>query len=226
MIAHYFKQNKPKSKILILDAKEAFSKQALFMDGWKAVYGGMIEWVPKSKDGAVVRVNANTLEVETEFGGKHKAAVLNVVPPQKAGMIAERAGVVVNNWVPVVPSTFASQKDPNIYVVGDATLAAPMPKSGFIANSQAKAAALAIAASLGGKPAPAPVWLNTCYSMIAPGYGISVANFYRVIDGKITEVPNTGGVSPRDGNADFRRREAEYALGWYASIAQDTWGTA
>ena len=227
MIAHYLKTNKPKSKILILDAKENFSKQALFMDGWKAVYGGMIEWVPQSKDGKVVRVDPIALEVETEFGTKHKASVLNVVPPQKAGFIADRAGVTAENgWVPVVASTFASQKDANIYVVGDATVAAPMPKSGFCANAQGKVVAAAIAATLDNKPAPAPTWLNTCYSLIAPNYAISVAGVYKVADGKIIEVQGSGGVSPRDADAGFRQREADYTFGWYAAIAQDTWGTA
>ena len=227
MIAHYLKTNKPKSKILVLDAKENFSKQALFMDGWKALYGSMIEWVPQSKDGKVVRVDAGALEVETEFGTKHKASVLNVVPPQKAGVIAERAGVTAENgWVPVNPSTFASTKDANIYVVGDATVAAPMPKSGFCANAQGKVAAAAIAATLDGKQPVAPHWLNTCYSMVAPDYAISVAGVYRVADGKIIEVPNSGGVSPRDADAAFRQREAEYSKGWYAAITQDTWGTA
>ena len=227
MIAHYFKTNKPRSKILVLDAKENFSKQPLFQDGWKAVYGDMIEWVPQSKDGKVVRVNAATLEVETEFGGKHKAAVLNVVPPQKAGAIADRAGVTAENgWVPVDPRSFASAKDPNIYVVGDATVAAPMPKSGFCANAQGKVVAAAVAAALDGREAPAPLWLNTCYSLISPDYGISVAGVYRVIDGKIAEVPSSGGVSPRDADAAFRRSEAQYTQGWYSAITQDTWGAA
>ncbi len=225
MVAHYLKTNKPHSKILVLDAKDQFSKQGLFTDAWAALYGDMIEWVGLSQDGKVVRVDADAREVETEFGNKHKAAVLNVVPPQQAGLIAERAGVTDDSgWVPVVPATFASAKVEHVYVVGDATIAAPMPKSGFCANTQAKVVAAAVVADLAGRAPPAPVWVNTCYSLIAPDYGISVAGVYRVMDGKIAEVEGSGGVSPREADAAFRKREADYGAGWYAAISADTWG--
>lgn len=226
MVAHYFKTRKPKSKILVLDAKENFSKQGLFLDGWKKFYGEMIEWVPLSKDGKVVRVDAKAREVETEFGKKHKASVLNVVPPQKAGFIADRAGVSApSGWVPVKAQTFESSQVADIYVVGDATAAAPMPKSGFVANAQGKVAAAAIAASLAGQPAATASWANTCYSLIAPDYGISVANVYNVVDGKLNEIKGSGGVSPREASAEFRKLEADYGVAWYNSIANDAWGT-
>ena len=110
MVAHYLKKHKPKSKILILDAKDAFSKQGLFQAGWQRFYGDLIEWVPLAKDGKVVRVDPATLTVETEFGQQHKADVLNVIPPQKAGLIAERAGVTnESGWVPVKHQTFESE---------------------------------------------------------------------------------------------------------------------
>ncbi len=225
MVAHYIKTKKPKSKLLILDAKENFSKQGLFQDGWKKFYADIIEWVPVSKDGKVVKVNAKTREVETELGNKHKAAVLNVVPPQKAGVIADRAGVTsASGWVPVKPQTFESAQVADIHVVGDATIAAPMPKSGFCANAQAKVAAAAIVASLAGREAPRASWSNTCYSLIAPNYGISVAGVYEVVDGKIVEIKG-GGVSPREASDEFRKLEAQYGVGWYNAIAQDTWGS-
>jgi sulfide dehydrogenase [flavocytochrome c] flavoprotein subunit len=226
MIGHYFKTRKPKSKILVLDAKENFSKQGLFLDGWKKVYGEMIEWVPLSKDGKVVRVDAKTREVETEFGKKHKANVLNIVPPQKAGFIADRAGVTAQSgWVPIKPETFESTQVADIHVIGDATAAAPMPKSGFVANAHGKVAAAAIVASLAGRPAPQASWANTCYSLIAPDYGISVANVYNIEGGKLNEIKGSGGVSPRDASPEFRKLEAEYGVAWYNSIANDAWGT-
>ena len=224
MVAHYLKHNKPKSKILILDAKDAFSKQGLFQAGWKRHYGELIEWVPLSKDGKVTRVDAKTLSVETEFGEIHKADVLNVIPPQKAGTIAEIAGVTnESGWVPVKHQTFESELVPDIYVVGDATLAAPMPKSGFSANAQAKVAAAAIVNSLAGRPPAEPAFANTCYSLIAPDYGISVAHTYLLKDGKIAEA--SGGVSPADADDAFRKLEAEYGESWYKAIALDAWGT-
>ena len=224
MVAHYLKHNKPKSKILILDSKDAFSKQGLFQAGWKRFYGDLIEWVPLSKDGKVVRVDAGSLTVETEFGEVHKADVLNVIPPQKAGAIADIAGVTnESGWVPIKHQTFESELVADVYVVGDATVAAPMPKSGFSANAQAKVAAAAIVNSLAGKPAVEPAFANTCYSLIAPDYGISVAHNYQLKDGKIAEA--SGGVSPADANDDFRKLEAEYGVAWYQAIAMDTWGT-
>ena len=226
MVAHYLKNNKPKSKILVLDAKDGFSKQALFQDGWKRFYGDMIEWVPLSKDGKVVRVDSSNRTVETEFGQIHKASVLNIIPPQKAGAIAEQAGVTnETGWVPVNPQTFESSKVKDVFVVGDATIATPMPKSGFCANAQGKVAAAAIVNALAGKPAAQASFANTCYSLITPDYGISVAGVYRVEDGKLIEVKGSGGVSPRDANDDFRKLEAQYGTAWYNAIAQDTWGT-
>ncbi|CUW39798.1 putative Sulfide dehydrogenase [flavocytochrome c] flavoprotein chain [Magnetospirillum sp. XM-1] len=225
LIAHYLKTRKPRSKLLLLDAKDSFSKQPLFVEGWDQLYKGLLEWVPLSKDGKVVQVDAKTLTVETEFGTRHKASVLNHIPQQSAGRISIAAGLADSSgWVPVVPQTFQSAKAPDIYVVGDATNAAPQPKSGFSANSQAKVAAAAIVAALRGQPAPDPIWMNTCYSLLSPDYGITVAGVYRVINGKIADVPGSGGISPKGASAMFRGLEASYAESWYANITQDIWG--
>jgi sulfide dehydrogenase [flavocytochrome c] flavoprotein subunit len=223
MIAHYLKTNKPKSKIIILDAKEQFSKQGLFMGGWKALYDGMIEWVPLSKDGKVVKVDPATRQLECELGSKHKGDVVNVVPPQKAGAIAAAAGVTQGDWCPVNPATFESTKQKDIHVIGDATIAAPMPKSGFSASSQGKVTAAAIVAMLQGKEPATPSFANTCYSVVGPDYGISVANVYTVKDGKMTVAPG-GGVSPAQADAAFRKAEARYAESWYNANAAEVWG--
>ncbi len=224
-IAYYLKQRKPRSKILILDAKDAFSKQGLFQDGWQSQYPGMIEWVPLSRDGAVTKVMPNELTVETQLGEKHRGAVVNVIPPQFAGRIARDSGLAnASGWCPVNPATFESTQAQNIHVIGDATIAGAMPKSGFAANSQGKLAALAVVNALNARPHAAPTFVNTCYSLIAPEYGISVADVFRVTDAGIVAAPNAGGVSPRQADAAFRRSEAQYALGWYASMTQDIWG--
>jgi sulfide dehydrogenase [flavocytochrome c] flavoprotein chain len=224
MVGHYLKTHKRRSKVLLLDAKDSFSKQPLFMDGWRQVYGDMIEWIGLSQDGHVVHVDADALTVETEFGERHRADVLNVVPPQKAGFIADRAGATdASGWVPVKAATFESSRVEHVYVVGDATVAAPMPKSGFCANAQAKVAAMAIVCSLSEQPMPDASWINTCYSLIAPDYGISVAGVYRVVDGAIVETE--AGISPLVATADHRAREARNGTAWYNAISQDTWGT-
>lgn len=224
LVAWYFKQHKPKSKVLILDAKDAFSKQKLFLEGWEKAYGEMIEWVPAAKNGKVTRVDAKEMLLETDFD-KHKVSVANVIPPQKAGAIAFAAGLTNDSgFCPVDPATFESARQKGIHVIGDACVAGEMPKSGYSASSQAKVAAAAVVDLLNGRQPATPSFINTCYSLIAPDYGISVANVYEVADGKIIGVKNTGGVSPTGANHQFRKKEADFAEGWYASISQDSWG--
>ena len=224
MVAHYFKHHKPRSKILLLDAKQNFSKKALFLQGWKALYGDMIEWQGIAQDGQVVRVDPQTLTLETIFGARHKADVLNVIPPQKAGLIADRAGVTdATGWVPVKGENFESRQVENIHVVGDASFAGPIPKSGFAANNQGKLVAASIAADLLGQERPTPVYANTCYSLIGADYGISVAGVYHSQAGRLVDVPHSVGISPMDANAAFRAAEARYGASWYAAISRDIW---
>lgn len=224
MVAHYLNHHKPKAKLIILDAQDKFSKQGLFEQGWDKFYSDIIERIPFSLGGKVTRIDTNTLEAETEFGDLVKADVLNVIPPQQAGLIAQQAGVTNQSlWVPINPNTFESELVPDIYVVGDATIAAPMPKSGFAANAQAKVAAAAIVANLAGQEMTQGHFANTCYSLIAPDYGISVAGAYAAEQGKMIE--RSGGVSPIDADDNFRKLEANYGANWYAAISLDIWGT-
>jgi len=223
MIAHYLKQHKPKSKILILDAKDAFSKQGLFLDGWAKLYPGMIEWVPAAKGGAVVSVDPRKMVVQAL--DKHKASVANIIPPQKAGAIAAQAGLTNDSgWCPVDPKTFESTIHPGIHVVGDASIAGALPKSGYAAYSEGLMCAAAIVAIFKGELPGDASFVNTCYSLVGPKYGISVAGVYRISDKGITEVAGAGGVSPKDADEAFREAEARYAQGWYDSLTADVWG--
>jgi sulfide dehydrogenase [flavocytochrome c] flavoprotein subunit len=225
MIAHYLKQAKPRSKILVLDAKDAFSKQGLFQDGWKALYGDMIEWVPLAKDGRVTEARPAEMTLVSEFGQRHRGDVINVIPPQYAGAIARSGGLAAESgWCPVDPVTFESTLVKGVHVIGDACIAGAMPKSGFAANSQGKVAALAVVDALNGRPTAAPTYVNTCYSLLAPDYGITVADVYRVGPQGIAPVPNAGGVSPRNADAATRSAEARYAEGWYRSMSVEVWG--
>ncbi len=229
MIASYLKKHKPRAKILALDAKEAFSKQALFTDAWNELYPGLIEWVPSNRDGRVVRVDTREKVLETEFGTRHKVDVANVIPPQSAARIAIDAGLTnESGWVPVNPRTFEATRAQHIHVIGDANIGQPMPKSGYIANSTSKQAVAAAVALLQGREPPAsPVYFNTCYSHVGDEYGISVVGVFRPGDNGFTETPNSGGVSPRGPLAERReqrRLEALYADAWYASIVKDAFG--
>ncbi len=224
LIAHYLKTKKPKSKLLLLDAKDAFSKQKLFEAGWAQLYPGLLERVSQSDGGAVTGVDPASRTFTTDFGD-HTADVANVIPPQRAGRIAQAAGVADRTgWCPIDPVTFESRLVPGIHVIGDAAIAGAMPKSAFAANAQAKVCAQAIAALLGGTEPEQPLLLNTCYSMLAPGDAISVAGVYRPKDGVLTDIDGAGGTSPLDAPAEFRAREAGYADAWFQTITAETFG--
>jgi NADPH-dependent 2,4-dienoyl-CoA reductase/sulfur reductase-like enzyme len=224
LIAHYLKTRKPKSKVLILDAKDAFSKQGLFLAAWKELYPTLIEWVPLSKGGRVTSVDPATNTLTTEFGS-HRAAVANVVPPQKAARIADAAGATdKTGWCPIDPVTFESKLRPNIHVIGDAAIAGAMPKSAFAANSQAKACAAAVARLLANEKPEGVRLINTCYSLVAPDYGISVAGVYEPRDGVLADVKGAGGVSPANAPRSARELEANFTNGWFRTITEEVFG--
>lgn len=233
-IAMYLKAEKPKSKILVLDPKNKFSKFGLFNAGWARHYGydpenptgtsGMISWVKKDDGGTVTAVDAGSNTV-TAGGNQVKADVINIIPAQKAGKIAHMAGLANDKgWCPVHGNTFESTIHKNIHVIGDASVAKPMPKSGYAANSQGKTCAGAVAALLSGKSAPHPTFVNTCYSVLAPADAISVAKVYGWDGSKITAIKGSGGLTPSEFDAEKRAREVEYAHSWFHNITGDAWG--
>jgi NADPH-dependent 2,4-dienoyl-CoA reductase/sulfur reductase-like enzyme len=224
LVAHYLKTRKPRSKLLILDAKDAFSKQKLFQNAWAELYPGLIEWVGLSGGGAVTEVVAAERMLVTDFG-RHKADVANVIPPQQAGRIAREAGAADRTgWCPVDPVTFESRLLPHVHVIGDAAVMGGMPKSAFSANAQAKVCAAAIATLMeGGEPSP-PKLINTCYSLAAPDYGVSVAGVYRPQNGALADVEGAGGTSPVDAPRSQRAQEALYAEAWFRTITAEVFG--
>jgi NADPH-dependent 2,4-dienoyl-CoA reductase/sulfur reductase-like enzyme len=224
LIAYVLKTRKPRSKLIVLDAKDAFSKQKLFQNAWKELYGNLIEWVPLSGGGKVTSVDAASKTLVTEFD-RHAASVANVIPPQRAGAIAVAAGVAdQTGWCPINAETFESRLVPNIHVIGDAAIAGAMPKSAFAANAQAKVCAAAIAALVRGEGPAAPKLINTCYSLVAPDYGISIAGVYRVSNGVLADVEGAGGISPIDAPHSFRALEAIYADAWFKTITTEVFG--
>jgi sulfide dehydrogenase [flavocytochrome c] flavoprotein subunit len=224
LIAYYLKTRKPKSKVVILDAKDTFSKQRLFQNAWKELYPGLLEWVSLSSGGKVTSVDAATMTLATDFDA-YKADVANVIPPHKAARIAELAGVADRTgWCPIDPVSFASSLQPNIHVIGDAAIAGGMPKSAFAANSQAKVCAAAVAKLIGGLTPAEPKLINTCYSLVAPDYGITVAGVYRPANGQLVDIEGAGGTSPLDAPASTRALEASYANGWFKTITTEVFG--
>jgi sulfide dehydrogenase [flavocytochrome c] flavoprotein subunit len=221
-IALYFSHHKPKSKVMIFDAKDAFSKQGLFQAGWKEHYGDMIEWVSAAAGGSIEAIDPDTMTL-TGLVEDFRADVINLIPHQRAAQLAADNGLAdASGWCPVDQQTFASTLQPDIHVIGDAAIAGAMPKSGYAANSQGKVCAAAVAAAINGQAAPAPSYVNTCYSILAPGHGISVAGVYELKDGQIVSVPGAGGLSSPDADARTRAIEVQFALDWYRNITADT----
>jgi sulfide dehydrogenase [flavocytochrome c] flavoprotein subunit len=227
-VAHYLQKNKPKSKVIILDAKQKFSKQGLFVQGWEKFYGygtdnSLIEWRP-APDGAVSAVDADSKTLKYgDLGDEMTADVINLIPPQQAGEIAQVSGLADDSgWCPVDQKTFESTQVPNVHVIGDACIAGAMPKSGYAANSQGKVCAAAVVAMLNEGEVGVPSFVNTCYSIVAPDWGISVAAVYKLgADGKIAGVPDSGGLTPMDATEEAHKREVQYAYSWYDNIVHD-----
>jgi sulfide dehydrogenase [flavocytochrome c] flavoprotein subunit len=223
LIAHYLKTHKPRSKILILDAKDGFSQQRLFEAAWKELYPGMIERIALSQGGRVTSVDPATGTIVTDFGN-YTAEVASVIPPQKAGRIAAIAEVADNTgWCPIDPVSFTSKLVPDIHVIGDACIAGQIPKSASAANAQGKACASAVVNLLADRAPETPRLTGVCYNTVAPDYAFSLAGIYQPRDGQFAEVEG-GGSSPVDAPRELRHQEADKAQSWYQTITADAFG--
>ncbi|WP_456839902.1 FCSD flavin-binding domain-containing protein [Bradyrhizobium sp. USDA 4486] len=223
LIAHYLKTKKPRSKVLVLDAKDNFSQQRLFEKAWKELYGDMIERIALSQGGRVTSIDAATKTIVTEFGN-YTPDVANVIPPQRAGRIAEIAGATdATGWCPIDPVTFQSKLVKNIHVIGDACLGGGIPKSASAASAQGKACAAAIVALLAGHAPETPRLTGVCYNTVAPGYGFSLAGNYQPRGDIFAEVEG-GTTSPVVAPRELRGREAAEAERWFQTITADTFG--
>jgi sulfide dehydrogenase [flavocytochrome c] flavoprotein chain len=224
LIAHYLKAHKPKSKVMILDAKDSYSKQPLFEEAWAALYPGLVEWVPLGKGGSVSSVDPATLTVKTDFED-YKAAVANIVPPQRAAAIAARAGVADRTgWCPVEPVGFESTLQPGIHVLGDAALMGAMPKAAHAAAEQGKVCAAAIVARLRER-APSEVQLdNVCYSLAGPDWGFVETNSYRPDNGQLLALSGVGKVSPLAAPPSLRGEQARADEAWFRTLTSETFG--
>jgi len=221
MVAHALKQGNPTAKIIIADPKENFSKQGLFEEGWEQHYPGMITRIGPDFGGENVTVNPDEMTVDID-GEVIKAAACNVIPAQKAGRIAELAGVTEGNWAPVNPTDMSSKADPDIYVLGDAAAQGDMPKSGFSANSQAKVCANAVRGALTDARVFPAKYANTCWSLIAAEDGVKVGAAYEPTEEKIASVDSF--ISQNDEDAATRAATYRESLGWYDGITADMFG--
>lgn len=222
MIAHVLKAKNPTAKILVLDPKDKFSKQALFEEGWAKHYDGMVSWIGPEFGGNAVEVRPDTMEVVVD-GEVTKVDCCNVIPGQIAGKLAALAGVTdAAGWAPVHPASMKSKLDDNVFVLGDASAQGDMPKSAFSANSQAKVAAMTIRGELLGSRVFPAKYSNTCWSLIAPEDGVKVGASYEPTAEKIASVESF--ISQTGEDTGLRKATYEESLGWYAGITADIFG--
>lgn len=222
MVAHTLMAINPTAKILLVDPKEKYSKQALFEEGWNKYYSGMIERVGPDFGADNIEVRPDTMEVVID-GTVEKVDVCNVIPAQRAGNIAMLAGVTDDSgWVPVDPFSMQSRADANVYVLGDAAAQGEMPKSGFAANSQAKVAAMTIRGELTDSKVFPAKYTNTCWSLIETDDGVKVGATYEPTPEKIAAVDNF--VSQTGEDAAMRKTTYEESVGWYDGMVADMFG--
>lgn len=222
LIANWFLQTNPSAKILLIDPKDKYSKQALFEEAWQKYYGTMIERVGPEFGSETVELRPDTMEIVLD-DEVTKVDCCNVIPGQMAGKIAQLAGVTdESGWAPVKPQNMQSRLDANIYVLGDSAAQGDMPKSAFSANSQAKVAAMTIRAELLGTRLFPAKYSNTCWSLLGPEDGVKVGAIYEATEEKITAVESF--ISHTDEDALLRKATFDESLGWYAGITADIFG--
>jgi len=222
LIANYLKNEKPNSKLIVLDPKMSYSKQPVFEEAFEKYYKGIVEvhLTNDIDDMSVVKVDPRTGEVVTKSGETFKSAVANIIPDQKAGEIAIASGLAEGDWCPVEPETFRSTKAENVYVVGDAAVAADMPKSAFAANSQAALVSGHILADLTGAGRPESKTRNTCWSMLAPDDSVKIGADYHPGDvkGKHILVAEGAFVSKPGESAALRKDNYDESVAWYQTL--------
>ena len=215
-------QSNPTAKILIVDPKQNFSKQALFEEGWGKHYPGMITRIGPDFGGENVEVRPDAMEVVID-GQVESVDVCNVIPAQKAGKIAELAELTNDaGWAPVTPSDMRSMMDEDIFVLGDAAQQGAMPKSGFAANRQTKVEANAVRGELTGSRIFPARYSNTCWSLITTDDGVKVGASYEAGEDQIESVSSF--ISQTGEEADLRRQTYEESIGWYNGITADIFG--
>lgn len=244
LMTEWLTKHNPTAKVIIVDPKDSFVTDETMMLGWNRLYNfnlpedyvkkmqdkveikqhtgtSMLTWVRGKDGGRTLKIDAKKMTIETE-AEVIKADVINVIPPMKAGQIAMTLGLTdASGWCPVDRRTFASTLQPHVHVIGDASIADAMPKSGFSANSQAKVLAYGMVEELAGRSAPEPLWENTCYALAGKDYGLFVADVFKVIDGKIGRVNTKARYLPLNASPAQIKLGARYQQAWLRTFTQD-----
>ena len=241
LVTEWMRRHNPAGKLIILDSKDEFTTDATMQLGWHRLYGynipqdfmnGMpadvrnsgkpspIEWIRGKDGGSTTKIDIRSLVVTTGQGAV-KADVLNVIPPMKAGKLAFDMGLTdASGWCPIERRTFESSKHRDVFVIGDASIADAMPKSGYSANNQAKVTAFAVANLLAGRAPDEPKWQNVCYALAGSDYGLFVADVFRLQDNKIVQISGHRYAS-LDATPAQIRLGAVYQQAWMKTFTED-----
>ncbi len=229
LFAEWMQKHNPTGKIIIMDPKNSHSKFTPFQTAWKRLYGygtddSMIDWVSLENGGRVTGIDVANKTLLSD-GGPVKYDACNIIPNQRAGKIAQPLGLVdQSGWCPINRHTFESSIQPDVYVLGDSSIADEMPKSGNAANTQAKVCARAIAAELRGEDRPNAIFANVCYSLVGSNYGISISAIYEVVNDRIIAKGESSGVSPITDLPGQPILEATYQKNWHRAFVKDVFG--
>ena len=219
LIAAFLARANPRSKVLIFDANNRFPQQDTFTSAWQALYPGMIEWIPVTRGGAVERV-VPAERILMTADGAHSADVINIIPPQAPAALCPAAGLASDHgWCPVTAAGFESTLAPNVHVIGDASIADPMPKSASAAVAQARQCARAIVAAFGGEAATNQVMDSVCYSRLAPDRALAIRARFESAQGEIRKLEGAAaGDDANETSADEVRRAQQ----WYRQIVMQS----
>jgi|DewCreStandDraft_4_1066084.scaffolds.fasta_scaffold00036_209 sulfide dehydrogenase [flavocytochrome c] flavoprotein subunit len=220
LIAWYLAKSGKRGRVLILDANDSFPKQAVFEEVWRTLYPGAVQRVPASQDGEVVAIDAANRIARTRTQS-YQGHLLNVIPPQQAGPLAQAAGLTDNTgWCPVDPRTFESNRVSGVWVIGDSALT-NLPRSAAAGMGAAKVAAAAIATRLVGRAADEPLIINTCYSTVAKGQAIGIVTVFGLQGSQFAARNGATGTTPVGAGAGYWREEYEDAVGWWRNMLAD-----
>lgn len=220
LIADWLKRHKPRSKVLIFDANNHFPRQDVFSQAWQGLYPGMIEWIPPTQGGLVLRVDVKKMTLYTSSGAR-RVSVANIIPPQAPGQLAlDGALATGHGWCPIKPASFESQRIAGVHVIGDACIADAMPKSASAAHSQARQCALAIAAAFAAREPPPPEFDSVCYSLLQPDRALAIRARFGLRDGDIQQ--EDAGISAVPEYSP--QQERLHADAWYREITTDSFG--
>jgi sulfide dehydrogenase [flavocytochrome c] flavoprotein subunit len=224
MMAHVLKSTgRGKARIVIVDPKEKFSKQALFQQGWERHYPGMIEWLPPMIHAGIKHVDPKTLSVETDFETYKAPAMVNVIPAHRAGTIAVQSGLTdASGYCPIDPFTMKSKIDNSVFVIGDTALTGDMSRSASAASEQARVVAGVIAAELLGRKKPGDGFETKCWSLLTPDDSVYVIDRFRPT---ATEIDKTGSVISRlEDDIATRRTNVMESRAWHAALTKEMFG--